>query len=683
MEDKGVMGFVQPKSPLDTVSIEEMAARAEGTLAAGFTYSSGSQPLVGYVIKRGIGHGGFGEVYYATSEAGKEVALKLIRRNLEIELRGLRQCLNLKHPHLLHIYDIRQDGQDNCWVVMEYVAGPSLEQRIAACPQGLPEAEVLQWVQGIAAGVGYLHEHGIVHRDLKPGNIFCEEGIVKIGDYGLSKFISCSRRSGQTESVGTVHYMAPEVANGRYGKEIDIYALGVILYEMLTGRVPFEGESVAEVLMKHLTAKPDVSILAEPYRSVVAKALEKDPAKRFGSISEMIAALGTGASGPGGVGAGPAPLGLGQGGKVVGCTTSGVVAAAAVPGSVDAEVIPSLTAQGKSFRQKVKNLPARLLQAWNAWKLNPLMKVLLLGLGILAFLTMPHILLPLALLVLVGYGVYGLGRKIFGSAVGKTPGGVSGPSAGSVPIRPEVRGRARASPLSPSRPYRATPYEEAAHALMCKSKLERVTELVGSLLVGAIAALIMCVVIVVLYSFRQHGEMLAPEQIAWLALMSIAGTWAVLTASKFWEGSQGEPMLRRFVLLIVGLGLGVLGYGISQWLWVELGTLENFPRPHKYPLPQGFYGPGGEPLIMAFLATFGTLLVLIRWWHQADPLRFTRLNLWSVLVCVLMAALVAGVFRFPQPWLPMIAGAMSVAIQLAAPWSHPRRRDLRHPSLWP
>ena len=126
--------------------------------------------------------------------------------------------------------------------------------------------------------MAYLHDHGIVHRDLKPGNVFCDEGVVKVGDYGLSKFISCSRRSGHTESIGTVHYMAPEVANGRYGKEIDVYAMGVILYEMLTGRVPFEGESVGEVLMKHLTAQPDVSVLAEPYRSVVARALEKDPA---------------------------------------------------------------------------------------------------------------------------------------------------------------------------------------------------------------------------------------------------------------------------------------------------------------------------------------------------------------------------------------------------------------------
>ena len=112
--------------------------------------------------------------------------------------------------------------------------------------------------------MAYLHDHGIVHRDLKPGNIFSDEGTVKIGDYGLAKFISCSRRSGQTESVGTVHYMAPEIANGRYGREIDTYALGIILFEMLTGHVPFEGESIGEVLMKHLTAEPDLTRSPNP-----------------------------------------------------------------------------------------------------------------------------------------------------------------------------------------------------------------------------------------------------------------------------------------------------------------------------------------------------------------------------------------------------------------------------------
>src|SRR6185295_7017968 len=214
-------------------------------------------------------------------DAGKEVAIKLIRRNLDVELRGVTHCLNLKHPNLVLLFDIKQDDQENSWVIMEYVAGESLEQAIARHPEGMPAEEALVWIHGIAAGVAYLHDHGIVHRDLKPGNVFLDEGVVKLGDYGLSKFISCSRRSGQTESVGTVHYMAPEIANGRYGKEIDIYALGVILYEMITGHVPFDGESVGEVLMKHLTAEPNVDKLEEPYRTVVARCLNKDPDQRL------------------------------------------------------------------------------------------------------------------------------------------------------------------------------------------------------------------------------------------------------------------------------------------------------------------------------------------------------------------------------------------------------------------
>src|SRR5262245_44913046 len=83
-----------------------------------FTYPSGARPLEGYTIKRGIGRGGFGEVYYATSDAGKEVALKLIRRNLDVEVRGVSHCLNLKHPNLLSVYDLKRDEQDDTWVVM-------------------------------------------------------------------------------------------------------------------------------------------------------------------------------------------------------------------------------------------------------------------------------------------------------------------------------------------------------------------------------------------------------------------------------------------------------------------------------------------------------------------------------------------------------------------------------------
>src|SRR6476469_11027011 len=259
-----------------------------------FTYPSGAKPLEGFTIKRGVGRGGFGEVYFATSDAGKEVALKLIRRNLEVELRGVTQCLNLKHPNLIDLYDIKTDEMGDQWVVMEYVSGDSLEDVIEKNPNGLPIEQVLWWMHGLCAGVAYLHDHGIVHRDLKPGNIFSDEGTVKIGDYGLAKFISCSRRSGQTESVGTVHYMAPEIANGRYGREIDTYALGIILFEMLTGHVPFEGESVGEVLVKHLTAEPDLSVLQEPYRNIVKRALAKDPNVRLKNVGEFVALLPAG-----------------------------------------------------------------------------------------------------------------------------------------------------------------------------------------------------------------------------------------------------------------------------------------------------------------------------------------------------------------------------------------------------
>jgi serine/threonine protein kinase len=253
-----------------------------------FTYAPGDKPVPGYTIRRGLGRGGFGEVYLAVSQRGKEVALKLVQRHLDVELRGVGQCLNLKHPHLVVVYDILKVENDDYWIVMEFVAGESLADVLARHPQGIPEPQVLVWLRGICAGVSYLHDHGIAHRDLKPGNLFSEKGMVKIGDYGLSKFISATQRSGHTESVGTVYYMAPEVSRGRYGKEVDQYALGIILYQMLTGQLPFDGQSPGEILMKHLVGEPDLTLLAEPYRSVVARLLEKDPERRFPSVGEAL-----------------------------------------------------------------------------------------------------------------------------------------------------------------------------------------------------------------------------------------------------------------------------------------------------------------------------------------------------------------------------------------------------------
>jgi hypothetical protein len=256
-----------------------------------FTYSSGQRPLEGYTLKRGIGRGGFGEVYYGVSDGGKEVALKLIHGNHDVELRGVAQCLNLKHPNLVNLYDLKTDGEGGHWVVMEYVPGETLSVVLSRHPKGLAPELARQWFAAMARAVAYLHDHGIVHRDLKPGNIFLEEGVVKVGDYGLSKFIGGSARTAQTQSVGTVHYMAPEISTGNYNKQIDVYAAGIILYEMLTGRVPFDGESAGEILMKHLTSPPDLSKVPAEFVPVLAKALCKNPAHRYASVAEMARAL--------------------------------------------------------------------------------------------------------------------------------------------------------------------------------------------------------------------------------------------------------------------------------------------------------------------------------------------------------------------------------------------------------
>jgi len=252
-----------------------------------FRFRHGDRLLDGYTIQRGVGRGAFGEVYYAISDGGREVALKAILQNQDIELRGIQHCINLKSPHLVSIFDVRKSEDGTPVVIMEYVAGSSLRDLLHEHPNGLGTQRAAYFLREIAKGLTYLHDRGIVHRDLKPENLFFEDGYVKICDYGLSKHVGVSHQSGQTMSVGTVHYMAPEIGSGIYNQSIDIYALGVILHELLTGTVPFTGASFGEILMKHLTAEPDLSALEEPFRSVVSRALEKKPEERYEKVEEM------------------------------------------------------------------------------------------------------------------------------------------------------------------------------------------------------------------------------------------------------------------------------------------------------------------------------------------------------------------------------------------------------------
>jgi serine/threonine protein kinase len=187
-----------------------------------FRYQYGDRPLEGFTIQHGVGRGGFGEVYFAISDTGREVALKSVQQYEDIELRGIGHCMNLKSPHLISIFDIRHSVNREPFVVMEYVNGPSLRDILDEAPHGLGTVKAVYLLREVAKGLSFLHQNGVVHRDLKPHNVFIDQGLVKIGDYSLSKIMTTSHRSGHTVTVGTVHYMAPEIGLGRYDHTVDI-----------------------------------------------------------------------------------------------------------------------------------------------------------------------------------------------------------------------------------------------------------------------------------------------------------------------------------------------------------------------------------------------------------------------------------------------------------------------------
>ena len=625
----------------------EPSDEAQGS-ATKFTYKSGSTPLDGYTIKRGVGQGGFGEVYYATSDAGKEVALKLIRRNLDVELRGVKHCLNLKHNNLIGLYDIRTDDRGDRWVVMEYVAGESLEEAIERNPNGMPPDQALWWMHGVAAGVAHLHDHGIVHRDLKPGNIFCEDSVVKIGDYGLSKFISCSRRSGQTESIGTVHYMAPEIAGGRYGREIDIYALGIILYEMLTGRVPFEGESIGEVLMKHLTAEPDLAGLEAPYRDIVARALAKDPEVRLGSVGELVAML---------PGADVAPAAPHRPAAPVGAQH--IVE--------DVEVVEEEEPILAAVRAGWENLEA----LWDDLPMHRGVKTLLfVGLVCVMAVSAQLWVVPLCV-ALFFYAIYRMVRAVAIQPKQSRRSERHAPSSAEPSVQP-VADPPKAQPEARRRRHRGARhrgYEELT--LPPKSAREKLIELTGSMLLAALMSLVLSIVVWVLFVME-----IGVSQFAWLVCAGALSSWAVMIPAKYWEGREGDEATRRLAMLVFGLMAGAAAWGLAEILMVELPHTAHWVQDLGSPLDGKLLDMQGNVLPLGYMAYLGFLFMILRWWRLADPLRTHRLSVWSTGTCIFAAWLLGSFLAFPQPWGLALATIISMSIQLASPWVPPRERKL-------
>ena len=257
-----------------------------------------------YLILRKLGAGGMADVYLAEDEElGRNVALKMLNdrhaRDDQFVERFRREAQNaagLNHPNIVSIFD-RGQGEDTYYIAMEYLKGRSLKELLVRNgPTPIPIA--IDYARQILSALAFAHRNGIVHRDIKPHNIVVGgDGRLKVTDFGIAR----SGASQMTEAgsiVGTAQYLSPEQARGApVDPRSDLYSLGIVLYEMLTGQVPFTGDAPVEIAMKHLTAIPEPPSKLRPdvphdLDAIVMRALAKDPDQRYASAEEMDADLG-------------------------------------------------------------------------------------------------------------------------------------------------------------------------------------------------------------------------------------------------------------------------------------------------------------------------------------------------------------------------------------------------------
>lgn len=254
-----------------------------------------------YQIMERIGGGGMAIVYRGQDMLlNRPVAVKTLRPELISDMDFVRRfkreaqaAASLSHPNVVNIYDVGQDG-DTLYIVMEYVDGRTLKQVIEE-KAPLPIEEAVAIARQICEALSHAHEHKIIHRDVKPHNILISQnGRVKVTDFGIARAVTTNTITHHSSSViGSVHYFSPEQASGKITDEkSDIYSLGVVLYEMLTGRLPFMGETPISVALKHLQ-EPIVeprsfsSKIPQSVENIILRALRKNPLERFPSIKEM------------------------------------------------------------------------------------------------------------------------------------------------------------------------------------------------------------------------------------------------------------------------------------------------------------------------------------------------------------------------------------------------------------
>ena len=267
-----------------------------------------------YTIEALIGRGGMGAVFLAHHNrlAGKKVAIKMLHADLggeEILARFKREAdiaSQLEHPNIVKVYDYKLLDDGAPYIVYEYLEGESLAARIKTGP--LPLDHTLSIMRQVGSALAAAHRAGIVHRDLKPQNIFLVPSetdgraseLAKVLDFGISKLRrSTTLKTQESSLLGTPQYMAPEQAMGQHSavdERTDIFALGAIMYEMLSGQAAFNGASIPEVVFKVVYEQPVplaelVPTLPGPILDAVTRAMAKAPADRFPTVSDLVETL--------------------------------------------------------------------------------------------------------------------------------------------------------------------------------------------------------------------------------------------------------------------------------------------------------------------------------------------------------------------------------------------------------
>lgn len=253
-----------------------------------------------YQIMKAIGEGGMANVYLAYDTIlDRNVAVKILRGDLAGDEKFVRRfqrealsASSLTHPNIVEVYDVGEDN-NNYYIVMEYVEGRNLKDLIKKRGK-LTLSEVVDIMLQITDGMSVAHDSYIIHRDIKPQNIMIlENGLVKIMDFGIAMAMNATQLTQTNSVMGSVHYLPPEQASGKGATlQSDIYSMGIVMYELLTGKLPYKGDNAVEIALKHLkeplpSIRDELPTIPQSVENIIIKATAKNPKNRYEDAKEM------------------------------------------------------------------------------------------------------------------------------------------------------------------------------------------------------------------------------------------------------------------------------------------------------------------------------------------------------------------------------------------------------------